>query len=613
MMLSGKSDPFPLAGYAVGIASIVLSAAVMQAWWESLAPALTAPFLIAITITAWLGGLGPALLATALSAVCSSALLFIHGDTELLGFDELFRVASFLMVALITCALNDSRKKTEAAMRERDERLQLVSEQIPAGLWSTDTQLRMTSAFGAGLKINPPRGQTMYDHFATTDETFPPIAAHLRALRGESGTYEQSWNGRTFESHVEPLRNPEGAIIGVVGVNIDITQRKRTEEGLKGAKEEAEAATQAKDQFLAMLSHELRTPLTPVLAAASALEMQSDLPPQVLEDVRMMRRNIELEATLIDDLLDLTRISRGKLELQLRPVDAHQSLRSAIDICNDDIAAKQMRLTLDLSAREHTVRADPPRLQQVLWNLLKNAVKFSSPGGKIHVSTENVGQDRIRISVRDEGIGIAPEMLTKIFNAFEQGRSSITRKFGGLGLGLAISKALIDEHKGQLSASSAGPGKGATFSVELQTAPIPAPQIKPEPRQPPAEQAPAVRILLIEDHPDTLRMMQRLLERSGHQVTPAASQREALRLAEGQAFDLIISDLGLPDGSGLELIRQLRSRTPDSPPKAIALSGYGMESDIEKSRRAGFAEHLTKPVNFRVLEETIERLVSTPV
>ena len=189
------------------------------------------------------------------------------------------------------------------------------------------------------------------------------------------------WDGRTYQAHVEPLFNVEGRIVGVVGVASDISDRKRDERRLAEAKAEAEQATRAKDRFLAMLSHELRTPLTPALAAATALERRTDLPAEAREDLQMVRRNIELEAMLIDDLLDLTRVARGKLELALRTADAHEVVRDAIDICRPDLEDKQIELVLDLAAARHHVRADGPRLQQVFWNLLKNAIKFTPRAG----------------------------------------------------------------------------------------------------------------------------------------------------------------------------------------------------------------------------------------
>jgi signal transduction histidine kinase len=234
------------------------------------------------------------------------------------------------------------------------------------------------------------------------------------------------------------------------------------------ARAEAEAAGRAKDQFLAMLSHELRTPLTPVLMLAQTLLASAKLSAKVRSALEVIQRNVELEAKLIDDLLDLTRITHKKLELQLQTADVHHLLRAAVEICHPDVQAKGQRLVAKLKAERHFAQADPARLQQVFWNLIKNAVKFTPPEGTITVQSANFG-DKIRVRVKDSGMGIEKSMLEKIFKPFEQGGTKVTHEYGGLGLGLAISKATIDAHGGTLSADSAGKSRGAEFTVELQT------------------------------------------------------------------------------------------------------------------------------------------------
>ncbi len=256
----------------------------------------------------------------------------------------------------------------------------------------------------------------------------------------------------------------------------DITDRKKAEqdraEAFKreiAARADAEAANKAKDQFLAVLSHELRTPLTPILAVASVLARDKDLPDNLRADVEMIRRNVELEARLIDDLLDLTRISQGKLRLFRENVDLHRLLGHVIEMCASELHAKQLKLDSHTQAKHCEINGDPARLQQVLWNLIKNAIKFTPDGGSITVRS-CCDAERFTLSVADTGIGLSAEILPRLFNAFEQGSPAVTRQFGGLGLGLAISKALIDAHNGSLSAASDGIGKGATFTVQLPLA-----------------------------------------------------------------------------------------------------------------------------------------------
>src|SRR5688572_5028376 len=353
-----------------------------------------------------------------------------------------------------------------------------------------------------------------------------------------------------------------------------------------------------------MLSHELRTPLAPVLALASSLQDRSDLSEDVRDQVETIRRNVELEARLIDDLLDLTRISRGKLNLSKSQVDAHDLLRNAIDICREDAAHKGIEVIAELSARRHFVRGDAARLQQVFWNLIKNAIKFTGGGGMIAIRTATTESDRIRVEVTDTGIGIAPEVLPRVFDAFEQGSHSITRKFGGLGLGLAISKTLVEAHNGRITAHSAGEGRGATFSVELDTVEILAPQEANGDSSDSGRPA-ALRILLVEDHADTAKVMQMLLRNAGHEVEIAASVESATKLLEEHDHDLLITDIGLPDGTGHDLMKLAAARYKL---RGIALSGYGAESDIQQSSQAGFAAHLTKPVPMLTLTQAIERV-----
>jgi signal transduction histidine kinase len=377
----------------------------------------------------------------------------------------------------------------------------------------------------------------------------------------------------------------------------------------QAARAEAEAANLAKDRFLAVLSHELRTPLTAVLLAVTELEMEPTASPKVGEIVQTIRRNADLEARLIDDLLDVTRIARGKLEIRRKLVDLHEELHHALNTCcKSEVEQKNIQVTIDAQARRHHVWGDPARLQQVLWNLIKNAAKFTPAGGKIEVRTSNQ-EGRIRVDVADTGIGIPSEALPRIFNAFEQADRSITQQFGGLGLGLAICKALVALHSGRIEAKSDGENRGALFTVEFPivaadfnsrgTGDTPDTQPAPTPR--------GVSILLVEDHADTAGAMQRLLTRRGYAVQVANCIADAQTFAAESNFDILISDISLPDGTGLELIRRLRERGPI---RGIALSGFGMEEDVQRSRAAGFMEHLTKPIDFNQLVTVIARITA---
>ena len=401
----------------------------------------------------------------------------------------------------------------------------------------------------------------------------------------------------------------DGRLRGAVTTFIDITQRRQAQIALQKAKQEAEQANSAKDKFLALLSHELRTPLTPVLMTIAALRRQTDISDELRRDLDMLQRNVELEARLIDDLLDVTRITHGKLELHQGAVDIHILLEHALAISASELKEKRLKVRRVFEAKEHHCWADAARLQQVFWNLVKNAAKFTPPGGEVILRTHSDAAHQVVIEIADTGIGIEPELMPLIFDAFEQGGRRTTSQYGGLGLGLAISKRVIDLHSGSLTAASAGSGLGATFTVTLkamETSLLEGPIVYL-----PAEMRArsAAEILLVEDHEDTARVLRRILERAGFAVAHANSLRVANELARERRFDLVISDVGLPDGTGLDLMRTLQSSHGLT---GIALSGFGTEQDIAASLNAGFSEHLTKPVDWPQLRSAIERLLTPP-
>ncbi|MES1245256.1 MAG: ATP-binding protein [Acidobacteriota bacterium] len=383
--------------------------------------------------------------------------------------------------------------------------------------------------------------------------------------------------------------------------------RERAIRDRKRAEEELKAANEAKDRFLATLSHELRTPLTPVLVLVSSLERDERVPDWLRGQLNLVRRNVELESRLIDDLLDLTRVTSGKLELRREAVDVGDVLAHALRASGPEIEARGLRLEIDLHPGALLAWADAPRLTQVFWNLLNNAVKFTPESGTISVRSRAESRG-IAVEIRDTGMGIEPDVLPRIFAAFEQAGRSITRRFGGLGLGLAVSRAIARLHGGDLTAASDGAGQGAVFTLSLPAG-VPEADLDETValfvrREPGAGPDRGLRLLVVEDHPDTADAMADLLRDLGHEVTVArsvAAAREAAERSEGR-LDLVISDLGLPDGSGLDLMSELSSRHGL---RGIALSGYGMDEDLRRSREAGFTAHLTKPVSLQTLQEAI--------
>lgn len=395
-------------------------------------------------------------------------------------------------------------------------------------------------------------------------------------------------------------------IVTAMALAAGMAERRRAEAAIEQQSATVEAANRTKDNFLAMLSHELRTPLTPVLAALDALKTKSPPPAELNDTLAMMRRNIELESQLIDDLLDLTRITKDKLQLQFESVDAHQAISNVVEICASEVSAKKLQVQLDLRAGHFHVMADPAKFQQIIWNLFKNAIKFTGENGAITISSANHLPNILTIGVSDTGIGIEPEIMERIFNPFEQGERSFQRRFGGLGLGLTISKSLAQAHGASLIAKSEGRDRGATFLLTIKTVGLEEAPARPAAVS--AQMSPSsLRILLVDDHPDTCAALERLLTLRGHHVTAAHSMRAAMEVAENNQFDLLISDVGLPDGNGMELLRHLRSKFAIP---GIAISGFGMDADIGKSLEAGFSAHLVKPVKLEKLEAAIEHAMS---
>ncbi len=395
-------------------------------------------------------------------------------------------------------------------------------------------------------------------------------------------------DGSTFEAEViiTTLRDDTGEIRGFSKVTRDITDQIRSRE-FEAEKNAAQKASKAKDDFLAALSHELRTPLTPALAAATYLQGNAEkLPPEFVEDIEIIKRNVQLQARLIDDLLDLTRIARGKLHLELEDCDAHTIIENALETAHSAIAAKQLKVATELEAKECHVLADCIRLQQVFWNLINNAVKFTSQGGQITIRTSNDKSKRFHFEITDTGIGIEPQRLASLFQPFEQADPSVTRQFGGLGLGLAISKRLVDLHHGRIEADSRGRSSiGLNRRVGGKTS---------KPR----------RILLVEDHQDTRRTLSRLLTHFGHNVVTAGNVEGAMDIMGSDNIDVVLCDIGLPDGSGYEVAAQARAKGHI---KAVALTGFGTEEDFRRSKEAGFDFHLVKPINFQELQTVLDQ------
>lgn len=517
------------------------------------------------------------------------------------------------------------RARADEALRKSEQRHREILRGLAVACYTTDADGMLTFYNEAAAQLwgrRPELGMTRWCgslRLFTTDGVELPLGQcpaalalqECRSVRGVEAVVERpDGTRRWFVPHPDPLFDADGRCTGIINVLVDVTEQRETRSDLERAKEAAEAANRSKDRFLAVLSHELRTPLSPVLMLAASLAEDAELPRSVREDMAMIRRNIELETKLIDDLLDLNRVTSGKLRLQLQPVDLNEELRHVAEICRSQFLEKSIHLECILDDMLPPLVADSARLQQVLWNVLKNAAKFTHPGGKVEVRTFAASSGRVAIQIRDNGIGIEPALLDKIFDAFEQGDPAVIQRSGGLGLGLAISKALIEMHQGVVWAESDGVGAGSVFTIELPAGVPEADRITLPTAVNGISSHRHLRLLLVEDHRDTARTLSRLLRSRGYSVHIAGNVASALDLFGRESFDLVISDIGLPDAPGYELMRQIRLR---SETKAIAMSGYGMEADIEKSQQSGFSEHLVKPVSVLHLEQAIQRVCGRPI
>jgi PAS domain S-box-containing protein len=448
------------------------------------------------------------------------------------------------------------------------------------------------------------------------------IPEHLSRLEGAAElSYRLGGDGRNRGStyDVRVSRFPHGHEPGWLVIIRDISAQSRAE-AERTARIAAEQANQAKDAFLAKLGHELRTPLTPVLAIVSAVLEERSSSPGLRSSLEIVQRNVRLEARLIDDLLDQSLISLGKLRLRTELVDAHALVRQSLEDCAEFLREAGMVARLDLSAPDGLIVADPGRLQQVFWNLITNAARNSPACSHLTIRTRNFAPDALAIEFQDEGRGLEASQLNEIFEPFIQGKADGAARSPGLGLGLSIGRWIVEAHGGTLVAESLGPGRGATFRVVVRTADLA--EVKALDR-PTAQGATALdsaallpdgplkshgptTILLVEDNPDSLRALSMSLSLLGYQIRPANSLRTALAAAEVGGFDLIVSDLELGDGTGVDL---LHSIGPERSVPAIVLTGYGSEEDRKMCLEAGFDTHLTKPVETRQLGEVIRNII----
>jgi PAS domain S-box-containing protein len=501
---------------------------------------------------------------------------------------------------------------------EQREYLDVTLSSIGDGVIVTDakgaiTFLNEVAEQLTGWPFQEARGRSCAEIFAIVNETTRAIeenpvdkvlmTGRIIGLANHTVLIRRDGTEIPIDDSGAPIRKKDGAIAGVVLVFRDFSEQKKAAEAIIAVKNELEKANLAKDEFLAALSHELRAPLTPIIAILNRWQGQKRLDKETLAELTMLQRNAALEARLVDDLLDIARITQRKMPLSRQVVDIALLLRSALEMVDDEVKDRRMHIIVNSPGQPLWVDVDPGRIQQVFWNVLKNALKFTQDSGSIDIEVSSISATSVSISFVDNGIGMSTQTLGRIFQPFEQGAEQLVRSYGGLGLGLAISKSLVEAHGGTISAASAGHGTGSTFLITLPKVFRPSP-VAPDPAS--SDILPigleSLKVLVIEDHEDTAIVMARMLEDMGHNIVSANSVASAVDVLTREKFDLIISDIGLPDGNGVSLIHAVRAFC-DAP--AIALTGYGMQEDVERCLNAGFNKHVTKPVTFEILHQII--------
>jgi PAS domain S-box-containing protein len=530
------------------------------------------------------------------------------------------------------------QKRAEQAVRASEVRFRLMADSAPVLIWMADTSKAFTwfnrawlefsdrtmeqeLGFGWVQNIHPDDLDRFLRIYSEHFETRAPFKTEYRFRRQDG---EWRW---VIDNAVPLYEGSDGTFSGYIGSCVDITEfrqaatdREQLLISERAARSEAERLGRMKDEFLATLSHELRTPLNAILGWATLLRRVKVGSDDYVKGLETIERNARVQTQIIADLLDMSRIISGKVQLDVQPVDLHEVISAALDSVRPSADAKQLRLRETLDAKVGRIRGDASRLQQVFWNLLTNAVKFTPAAGRIDVILERVNS-HVEVSIEDSGIGIKPEFLAFVFDRFRQADASITRRHGGLGLGLSIVKHLIELHGGTVRVKSPGEGQGATFIVALPISVTRTSDSGTHERPGFADvdlfsvglpSLEGITVLVVDDEPDARILVSRIVEERGARVIKAETGEEALRLLNTESVDILVSDIGMPDYDGYKFIQRIRMYEPKRVRNipAIALTAYARADDRQRALLAGYQMHLAKPIEPRELIAGIASLLN---
>jgi two-component system CheB/CheR fusion protein len=543
--------------------------------------------------------------------------------------ERLLLLQSFMAAAAITglllgAALSE-RRRAEAAARQNAARLELALQAGNMGTWEWDLHAGTVvwspgveaihglppGSFGGTFEayagdIHPEDREAVKGALAATLEQGSELRMEYRIVRPDGGM-------RWVEGRGRLTRDATGRPRRLTGLCVDITERRQLEAERQRRLDELAEADRRKNEFLAMLAHELRNPLAPIRTAAEILRLKASAEPDLERPAEVIERQVRQLTRLVDELLDVSRISRGKVALRQETVDLGLVVNRAVETVQPLLDARRHRLTLFLPADGIWLAADPARLGQVLANLLENAAKFTPEGGEIDLAVARDDGAAV-VRVRDSGIGMEREFLPHAFDFFSQADASLARTTGGLGLGLALARHLIEQHGGSIEAFSSGPGQGSEFVVRLPLASGPTPRLEAATaaaESTDADVAPR-RILVVDDSVDAAESLARWLQLYGHSTATANDGRTALDVARSFRPEVVLLDIGLPGMDGYEVARRLRQQPETAPALLVALTGYGHEEHRLRSRQAGFDAHLVKPVDLKAMQELLARPRQAP-